>query len=66
MARLASIAIRGVFGFGLTLLTLHLTVRPFGAALALATALLVSLIYSAGLLALQRRPGRQEPSIITR
>jgi hypothetical protein len=66
MARLASIAIRGVFGFGLTLLTLHLTVRPFGAALALATALLVSLIYSAGLLALQPRPGRQEPSIITR
>ncbi|MCJ2101141.1 hypothetical protein [Methylobacterium sp. E-046] len=59
MARLASITIRGVFGFGLTLLTLHLTIRPLGAALALAAALLVSLTYSAGLLALQSRPGPQ-------
>jgi hypothetical protein len=56
MARLASITIRGVFGFGLTLLTLHLLVEPFGAALALTAALVVSLTYSAGLLALQRRP----------
>jgi hypothetical protein len=66
MARLASVAIRGVFGFGLTLLTLHLMVEAFGAAAALATALLVSLIYSAGLLALQPRPGLQEPSVVTR
>jgi hypothetical protein len=55
MARLAGITVRGVFGFGLTLLTVHLMVRPFGAAAALAGALLVSLVYSAGLLALQRR-----------
>ncbi|WP_305548827.1 hypothetical protein [Methylobacterium sp. NEAU K] len=66
MARLASITIRGVFGFGLTLLTLHLMVQPFGAALALVGALLVSLTYSAGLLALQRRPSLHEPSITTR
>jgi hypothetical protein len=66
MARLSSVAIRGVFGFGLTLLTLHLMVQPFGAAIALTTALLVSLIYSAGLLVLQPRPVRQEPSIIAR
>jgi hypothetical protein len=56
MARLASITIRGVFGFGLTLLTLHLLIQPLGAGLALAAALLVSLVYSAGLLAIQRRP----------
>lgn len=55
VARLASITVRGVFGFGLTLLTLHLLVQPLGAAVALASALLVSLTYSAGLLALQRR-----------
>ena len=58
MARLASITIRGVFGFGLTLLTLHLVIQPLGAGPALAGALLVSLVYSAGLLALQRRPHR--------
>ncbi|MCJ2065999.1 hypothetical protein MKK63_25305 [Methylobacterium sp. J-088] len=56
MARLAGITIQGVFGFGLTLLTIHLMVQPFGAAAALAAALLVSLIYSAGLLGLQNRP----------
>ncbi|WP_449409514.1 hypothetical protein [Methylobacterium komagatae] len=66
MARLASLAIRGVFGFGLTLLTLHLTVRSFGAAYALSTALLISLIYSAGLLALQPRHNAKEPSVATR
>ena len=66
MARLASVAIRGVFGFGLTLLTLHVMIEPFGAALALTVALLVSLVYSAGLLVVQPRPGRQEPSIVTR
>lgn len=56
MARLASITILGVFGFGLTLLTLHLLIQPLGAVLALGAALLVSLVYSAGLLAFQRRP----------
>lgn len=66
MARLASIAIRGVFGFGLTLLTLHLLVRPLGAAPALAAALLVSLVYSAGLLAVQPRPGREAPGVAAR
>ncbi|MDE4911311.1 hypothetical protein PQI07_11480 [Methylobacterium sp. 092160098-2] len=66
MARLASIAIRGVFGFGLALLTLHLTVQALGAAAALCAALLVSLIYSAGLLILQRRPSPKEPGVVTR
>ncbi|MGH1592267.1 hypothetical protein ACRBEV_32615 (plasmid) [Methylobacterium phyllosphaerae] len=66
MARLASIAIRSMFGFGLTVLTLHLMVRPCGAALALSTALLVSLVYSAGLLALRPQPSPEEPSVATR
>ena len=57
MARLASLTIRGVFGFGLTLLTLHLTVEPLGGAVALVVALAVSLAWSAGLLGLQRRAG---------
>lgn len=60
MAQLASMTIRGVFGFGLTLLTLHLLIQPCGAGLALAAALLVSLLWSAGLLALQRRTGTRE------
>ena len=55
MTRLAGITVRGVFGFGLTLLTVHLMVQPFGAGLALAGALGVSLVYSAGLLAIQHR-----------
>lgn len=58
MARLASITIRGVFGFGLTLLALHLAIESLGAGPALAGALLVSLVYSAGLLLLQRRPSQ--------
>lgn len=57
VARLASITVRGVFGFGLTLLTLHLLVQPLGAPLALMAGLLVSLTYSAGLLAAQTRGG---------
>jgi hypothetical protein len=55
MAQLASLTIRGVFGFGLTLLTLHLTVAPLGGAAALALALAISLVWSAGLLGLQQR-----------
>ena len=58
MARLAGITIRGVFGFGLTLLTLHLLVRPYGATAALSGGLLVSLMWSAGLLFLQPRTPR--------
>ncbi|GJD36069.1 hypothetical protein [Methylobacterium aerolatum] len=60
MARMAAMTIRGVFGFGLTLLTLHLSIERWGAPAALATALLVSLVWSAGLLALQRRPARAQ------
>ncbi len=55
MARLASITLRGVFGFGLTLLTVHLMAEPFGVPAALVGALLVSLVWSAGLLAVQHR-----------
>jgi hypothetical protein len=65
IARLASITVRGVFGFGLTLLTLHLLVQPLGATVALTSALLVSLTYSAGLLALQRRVGPAERTAAT-
>ncbi|MDP4023986.1 hypothetical protein Q8W71_15250 [Methylobacterium sp. NEAU 140] len=61
MAQLAATAIRGIFGFGLTLLTLHLLVEAWGAALALSGALLVSLLWSGGLLALQRRAARPGP-----
>lgn len=57
VGHLASITIRGVFGFGLTLLALHLMIEPLGAGLALAGALGVSLAWSAGLLALQRARG---------
>ncbi len=57
MAQLASLTIRGVFGFGLTLLTLHLTIEALGGALGLAVALAVSLVWSVGLLGLQRRAG---------
>ncbi|WP_336486969.1 hypothetical protein [Methylobacterium nigriterrae] len=57
-AQLAVTAIRGVFGFGLTLLTLHLLVEPWGVARALLAALGVSLAWSAGLLALQRLASR--------
>ena len=53
--QMASTAIRGVFGFGLTLLTLHLLVQPWGAGLALLAALLMSLAWSAGLLAVRHR-----------
>lgn len=55
MARFAGITVRGAFGFGRTLLTVHLMVEPFGAGPALAGALVVSVVYSAGLLALQHR-----------
>ncbi|KAB1070493.1 hypothetical protein [Methylobacterium planeticum] len=62
-AHLASTAIRGVFGFGLTLLTLHLLAESRGVAAALVSALLVSLAWSAALLGAQRlrmrRPGRR-------
>lgn len=58
MSRLAGITIRGVFGFGLTLLTLHLLVQPFGTAAALSGGLLVSLVWSAGILLMQPRTRR--------
>lgn len=62
MAQLTSLTIRGVFGFGLTLLTLHLTVEPLGAAAALILALAISLVWSAGLLGLQQGIGaRTQP-----
>ena len=44
-----------MLGFGVMLLVLHLAIRPYGAAAALAAALAVSVTWSAGLLMLQRR-----------
>lgn len=52
---LASSALRSMLGFGLMLLVLHLAARPWGTATALSIALLVSAIWSGGLLMLRRR-----------
>ncbi|MGU3539293.1 hypothetical protein [Methylobacterium sp. A54F] len=57
--QLARTAIRGVFGFGLTLLSLHVLIDLLGVAGAMVGALAVSLLWSAGLLALQRRRARK-------
>src|SRR5262249_28125682 len=46
-AGLAATALRAMIGFSLALLTLHLTVQAYGAALALAAALTVSMAWSA-------------------
>jgi len=54
-ARLAATALRAMLGFGIMLLVLHLAVRPYGTATALAAALGVSLAWSTGLLMLQHR-----------
>jgi hypothetical protein len=61
-AHLASTAIRGVFGFGLTLLTLHLLAESRGVVTGLVSALLVSLAWSAGLLGVQRLRMRRPPA----
>jgi hypothetical protein len=55
-ARLASTALRAMLGFGLMLLVLHLVIQPFGTTPAFLVALLVSLLWSGGLLVLTRRP----------
>jgi hypothetical protein len=54
-AVLAASALRAMLGFGLMLLTLHLAIPPWGTDKALVAALLVSLAWSAALLALRRR-----------
>jgi hypothetical protein len=54
-ASLAVTALRSMFGFGLALLTLHLTIQSWAVTPALATALLVTIAWSAMLLALRRR-----------
>jgi hypothetical protein len=54
-ARMAATALQAMLGFGLMLLVLHLTIRPLGTAMALVAALLVSVFWSGGLLALRRR-----------
>ena len=51
---LAANALRSMLGFGIMLLTLHLAIRPWGTATALAIALLVSTSWSAALLLLRR------------
>ena len=53
-SRLAANALRGMLGFGVMLLTLYLTVRPWGIAGALPVALLVSAAWSGGLMAWRR------------
>jgi hypothetical protein len=50
----AASALRGMLGFGLTLLTLHLAIPPLGTPAALLTALLVSALWSVALLLLKR------------
>lgn len=52
---LAANALRSMLGFGMTLLTLHLAVRPWGSTTALVAALVVSIVWSAGLLGLHRK-----------
>jgi len=52
---LAANALRSMLGFGMMLLVLHLTIRPWGTATALGAALLVSVCWSAALLLLRRR-----------
>jgi hypothetical protein len=52
---LAATALRAMLGFGAMLLVLHLAIRPFGTPVALVVALLVSLVWSVGLLLLRRR-----------
>lgn len=55
-ARLASTALRAMLGFGLMLLVFHLVVQPLGTMTAFFVALLVSLLWSGGLLILSHRP----------
>jgi hypothetical protein len=57
---LAANALRAMLGFGMALLTLHLTIRPCGAPVALAVALFASAIWSTGLLLLETR-SRKRP-----
>ncbi len=54
-ARLAAAALRGMVGFGLALLALHLAIPEWGVAAALVIALSVSAAWSVGLLLLRRR-----------
>lgn len=51
---MAANALRAMLGFGVMLLVLHLAVRPMGAPVALAAALLVSALWSSGLLLVGR------------
>jgi hypothetical protein len=59
--RLASTALRAMLGFGLMLLVFHLVIQPLGTPAAFVIALLVSLLWSAGLLVFSRRP---RPSLV--
>ena len=61
-SRLAANALRGMLGFGMMLLVLHLTLQPMGVAAALPLALLVSLGWSVGLMLLRRRPWMGRPA----
>jgi hypothetical protein len=54
--QLASTALRAMLGFGLMLLVLHLVIRPLGITTGFVIALLVSVLWSGGLLVLSRRP----------
>lgn len=56
-ARLAETAFRAMMGFGLALLALHLGIRPWGVAPAMAVALAVTMAWSLGLLVLKHRSG---------
>ena len=53
-SRLAANALRGMLGFGVMLLVLHLTIRPLGITGALPLALLVSAAWSGGLMIWRR------------
>lgn len=52
---LAADVLRSMLGFGMTLLALHLAIRPWGTVTAFGIALLVSASWSAALLSLRRR-----------
>jgi hypothetical protein len=54
-ALLAVNALRGMVGFGLMMLTLHLAIAPIGLVPAMIAALCVSLLWSLGMLLWRRR-----------
>ncbi len=61
-ALLAVNALRGMVGFGLMMLTLHLAVAPFGLVFAMVAALCVSLLWSTAMLVQRHRDATRRPA----